>query len=250
MEDIVIALASKAFVNGDVPANLATMLDTMAEAAGRGAELVCFGEAFLQGFDGLCWDYGTDRAMALTRDDAPILRIREASRSPGVDVMFGFIEREGEGAVRHLHAGGAGRDCMLLPPHVPGLEGLPARRRSLPGGHGAGALPLPGMDVRHGPVRGFVGRHAGSLPPGEDILFLPVYCGYTPETWRSGARAEYAARCRDHAPLTLFIDGICEGDSQGGCAAFRAGETVAELPGDGGAAARPSRGPDERMIHG
>ena len=36
MEDIVIALASKAFVNGDVPANLATMLDTMAEAAGRG----------------------------------------------------------------------------------------------------------------------------------------------------------------------------------------------------------------------
>lgn len=46
MEDIVIALASKAFVNGDVPANLATMLDTMAEAAGRGAALVCFGEAF------------------------------------------------------------------------------------------------------------------------------------------------------------------------------------------------------------
>ena len=54
MEDIVIALASKAFVNGDVSANLSTMLDTMAEAAGRGAALVCFGEAFLQGFDSLC----------------------------------------------------------------------------------------------------------------------------------------------------------------------------------------------------
>lgn len=49
MEDIVIALASKAFVNGDVSANLSTMLETMAEAAGRGAALVCFGEAFLQG---------------------------------------------------------------------------------------------------------------------------------------------------------------------------------------------------------
>ena len=36
------------------------MLDTMAEAAGRSAELACFGEAFLQGFDSLCWDYGTD----------------------------------------------------------------------------------------------------------------------------------------------------------------------------------------------
>ena len=53
---------------------------------------------------------------------------------------------------------------------------------------------------------------------GEDILFWPVYCGYTPEAWRSGARAEYAARCRDDAPLTLLIDSICEGDSQGGAA--------------------------------
>ena len=105
MEGIVTALASKAFVNGDVPANLATMLDTMAEAVGRGAELVCFGEAFLQGFDSLCWDYAADRAMALTRDDAPIRRIREASRSLGVDVMFGFIEREGEA----LYA-----TCMLV----------------------------------------------------------------------------------------------------------------------------------------
>lgn len=65
---------------------------------------------------------------------------------------------------------------------------------------------------------------------GEDILFWPVYCGYTPEAWQSGARAEYAARCRDHAPLPLLIDSICEGDSQGGCAAFLAGETAAELP--------------------
>ena len=63
MEDIVIALASKAFVNGNVSANLVTMLDTMAEAAGRGAELVCFGEAFLQGFDSLCWDCAIDRTM-------------------------------------------------------------------------------------------------------------------------------------------------------------------------------------------
>ena len=43
--------------------------------------------------------------MALTRDDAPIRRIREASRSLGVDVMFGFIEREGEA----LYA-----SCMLV----------------------------------------------------------------------------------------------------------------------------------------
>ena len=95
MQDITVALASKSFVNGDIGVNLTAVLAAMAEGAALGADLVCFGEAFLQGFDSLCWDYGTDRAMALTRDDAPIRRFREASRSLGVDVMFGFIEREG-----------------------------------------------------------------------------------------------------------------------------------------------------------
>ena len=230
MEDIVIALASKAFVNGDVSANLSTMLETMAEAAGRGAALVCFGEAFLQGFDSLCWDYDTDRAMALTRDDAPIRRIREASRSLGVDVLFGFIEREGE----TLYS-----SCMLV---ERGEMACCYRRisrgwkdcRRTDGRYREGTEP-----VRF-TYRGWTCAVAlcGDLWDdtqdrfrlGEDILFWPVYCGYTPEAWQSGARAEYAAQCRDHAPLTLLIDSICEGDSQGGCAAFLAGETAAELP--------------------
>ena len=203
MEDIVIALASKALVNGDVSANLSTMLDTMAEAAGRGAALVCFGEAFLQGFDSLCWDYDTDRFMALTRDDTPIRRIREASRSLGVDVMFGFIEREGEA----LYS-----SCRL----VERGDVACCYRRMSRGWTCAMALCWNLWDNTQDRFR-----------LGEDILFWPVYCGYTPEAWRSGARAEYAARCRDDAPLTLLIDSICEGDSQGGCAAFRAGETVA-----------------------
>ena len=29
------------------------------------ADLLCFGEAFLQGFDSLCWDYETDKTIAL-----------------------------------------------------------------------------------------------------------------------------------------------------------------------------------------
>lgn len=230
MEDIVIALASKAFVNGDVPANLATMLDTMAEAAGRGAALVCFGEAFLQGFDSLCWDYDTDRTMALTRDDAPIRRIREASRSLGVDVLFGFIEREGDAlysscmlvergeiACCYRRMSRGWKDCRRTDSHY--REGTEPVRFPYRGWTCAVALCGDLWDDTQDRFR-----------LGEDILFWPVYCGYTPEAWRSGARAEYAAQCRDHAPLTLLIDSICEGDSQGGCAAFRAGATAAELP--------------------
>ena len=61
VQDITVALASKPFVNGDIGANLTVVLATMAEGTALGADLVCFGEAFLQGFDSLCWDYAIDQ---------------------------------------------------------------------------------------------------------------------------------------------------------------------------------------------
>ena len=54
MQDITVALASKSFVNGDIGVNLTAVLAARAEGAALGADLVCFGEAFLQGFDSLC----------------------------------------------------------------------------------------------------------------------------------------------------------------------------------------------------
>lgn len=63
---------------------------------------------------------------------------------------------------------------------------------------------------------------------GEDVLLWPLYCSYTREDWLSGTLTEYAQQCRDHAPLTLMINSICEGDSLGGCAVYRAGQ-VAQL---------------------
>lgn len=231
MEDIVIALASKPFVNGDVAVNLATMLRTMEDAAAQGADLVCFGESFLQGFDSLCWVYDEDRAMALPQDATLISSIREASRTLGVDVLFGYIEREGE----TLYS-----SCMLV---EKGETVCNYRRMSrgwkeydrTDGHYREGSEPKL-FDYRGwkccitlcGDLWDEMTQDRFRL--GEDILFWPVYCGYTPEEWQQGARAEYAAQCRDAAPLTLFVDSICPGESQGGCAVFQAGNTVEELP--------------------
>ena len=68
----------------------------MQEAAAAGAELVCFGEAFLQGFNALTWQFDEDRHIALPADAREIVQIRSWTREIGIDVLFGWNELDGD----------------------------------------------------------------------------------------------------------------------------------------------------------
>ena len=87
-----IALASAPVKNRNIEFNTQAMIDAMSKASGQ-AEVILFGESVLQGFDCLCWDYETDKHMAVAITDAPIHRMREAAKQCGIAVSFGFIER-------------------------------------------------------------------------------------------------------------------------------------------------------------
>jgi Predicted amidohydrolase len=92
-----VILASKKFINNDVDYNLKVILETMDEARNLGAELVCFGEAFLQGFDALCWtDYVRDLEVAVSIDSDIMETIKEKSIEFSVAVAFGYIEKEND----------------------------------------------------------------------------------------------------------------------------------------------------------
>lgn len=67
------ALAAVGFINGDIKYNKATMMDTLRKCAGK-ADVVLFGEAFLQGF------YG----------------INFIAKRYSIAVSFGFIEQDGD----------------------------------------------------------------------------------------------------------------------------------------------------------
>ena len=55
-----IGLVSYRCKNRDVAFNMGQIERAMRHSEGK-ADLLCFGEAFLQGFDALCWDY--DRSV-------------------------------------------------------------------------------------------------------------------------------------------------------------------------------------------
>ena len=230
MQDITVALASKPFVNGDIGANLTVVLATMAEGTALGADLVCFGEAFLQGFDSLCWDYAIDQSMALTRDSEPIRRIREASLQLGVDVLFGFLEREGEALYSSCMLVEKGEIACCYRRVSRGWKEYRRTDSHYREGKGPALFDYRGWKCAIALCGDLWDTTQDSFRLGENLLFWPVYCGYSPEEWLGGTLAEYAAQCRDFAPLTLMINSLCSEDSFGGCAAFLEGNIAALLP--------------------
>lgn len=89
-----IGLASYECRMNDVDFNLGQIENALREA--KDADMVCFGEAFLQGFAAVTSDYATDIERAAAQDSATMARIRTLSSEYRKAIMVGYIERDGK----------------------------------------------------------------------------------------------------------------------------------------------------------
>ena len=89
-----IALAAYEFRNRDFAFNLSQIERGLREASGK-AELLVFGEAFLQGFDALNWDYAHDLALAVSTDSAIFQKLKGWTSDYGIGLALGYIEQDG-----------------------------------------------------------------------------------------------------------------------------------------------------------
>lgn len=87
------ALAGVGFINEDIEYNKAVLADTLRKCAGR-ADVVIFGEAFLQGFYGINFIAKHDTTVSISRDDMIIREICSMAKEYTIAVSFGFIEKE------------------------------------------------------------------------------------------------------------------------------------------------------------
>lgn len=222
-----IALAAARFRNRDIAFNAKQIERRMREARSGGARLVCFGEAFLQGFDALSWDYSADLARGLSAGSAPIQNIAALSREIGIDVSFGFIERDGEDlysscalvengeiacVYRRITAGWKAHACWNHLHYREGdlVQAVQWRGKKL-------MFALCG-DLWERPER-FTGA--------ADALIWPVYIDYTPAEWAE-ARLEYAGQAAKTGLRALLINSL-NGEAFGGCCDFESGAIRAEL---------------------
>ena len=91
-----LGLVAELMQDGQVEANLARVFTRLEENKGQGYDLLCFGESFLQGFEGLTWDYQADHAIAISQDGPIIQRLQIQVRHCQTAVSFGYIEKAGE----------------------------------------------------------------------------------------------------------------------------------------------------------
>lgn len=222
-----IGLASKEFKNNDVSFNLKQMIETMKEAKDLGCDLVCFGEAFLQGFDAYEWGFENDKAVALDHTSVPFQTISYNAFNLGIDVAFGYLERSGDtlfssyvlmeyGQVIHNYRriSRGWKEYRLTDEHY--QEGDTVEKFNFRD-HEV-VVSLCG-DLWDEPQR---------FALGQSLTLWPVYVDYSVSDW-DREREAYAKQTAHLSGDVLLVNSICHPTAVGGAFHYRNGQIIQEL---------------------
>jgi len=228
-----VALASKKFINNDVDYNLKVILETMEEGKDLGAELVCFGEAFLQGFDALCWtDYVRDLEIAISSESDIMEAMKEKSIEFSVAVAFGYIEKENDSMYSSYIIIDQGKVITNYRRISKGWKEYSKTDHHYCEGANTDAFIWKGRSWKIG-LCGDVYVFPERFQVKEEILVWPIYMNFTIEGWNASFRKEYSAWAKDRGKQVLMINSLSEEsgvlDAFGGSYYFYDGEIIADL---------------------
>ena len=85
-----IGLAAYKFINNDIEYNI-NKIETALQTT-KNIDMLCFGEAFLQGFDAFNWNYDNDKNVAISLDFSIMKRLEQMSKDYNIDLAFGYLE--------------------------------------------------------------------------------------------------------------------------------------------------------------
>ena len=195
------------------------------------ADFLCFGEAFLQGFDALAWEYEKDRTMALALTSEEIALIRKWTVQYGLSAGLGYIEKDqdrlysscvvladGEILYNYRRISRGWKEYTITDGHY--CEGTVTEPFEL---HGKKIMLALCGDLWDYPER-FRTEH---------LLIWPVYVNYTREDWENGVLDDYARQAARAAKETLMINPIDRNPvSHGGAFRFLNGSVCERTPFD------------------
>ena len=225
-----IGLVSYRCENRDIAFNMRQIGRAMRACAGK-ADLLCFGEAFLQGFDALSWDYETDREIAVEQSSEPIATLREWTVRYGVSLITGYIERDGDRLYSSCIVLSDGRIVRNYRRISKGWKESDRTDGHYCEGNETAPFQLQGQTMTLalcGDLWDYPERFRT-----EHLLIWPVYVNYTVEEWNQGTLDEYAAQAALAAPDVLMVNPLDAAPvNHGGSFRFRSGKAAAAIPFD------------------
>ena len=231
-----IALCAARFVNGDLRGNVERIKACADEYSGR-ADMLCFGEAFVQGFDGLTWDYEKDVNIAVGQDSGLIGEVRRAAKRNSLAIGFGYIEIcDGKIYSSYMVISATGETVcnyrrMSVGWKISGLSEMYAE------GEECCEFEMDGKK--------FSVMLCGDLwtdsvaeqltEVGADVVLWPVYTDFPADEWNDREKFEYAQRAEIYCKRALLVNCVCEGENcaKGGAAHFVGGMIADEIPAGG-----------------
>lgn len=232
-----IALASARVRNNDVPFNLAQMRKYMLQAKAQNADLICFGESFLQGFDAFSWEYEKDRAIALSVEDDLFRQLIHESAELGIDLLFGFLERDDQTLYSSCALLGNGRIIRLYRRVSVGWKESTRTDDHYREGDTVEAFDYRGKKCLIALCGDLWDVTAPRFQQNQELTFWPLYISFSEDEWygAENERQQYADKAEELGGNVLMINSMddpatSESPALGGCYWFVSGTVKAELP--------------------
>ena len=230
------ALASMGFVNENLQHNKKVIIDTMAAYSAK-ADIVIFGEAFLQGFYGATFNVEHDTQIAISLDDPIIQEISSVARQYAIAVSFGFIEKTQKCFYSSQITIDANGTVIDIYHRVSSGWKEPFANERYREGNGFHSFNFMGKKV----VIGLCGDlwydenvdRVNQLNP--DVVFWPVYTDFNSNEWNTSEKYEYASQASKFCDMVLYVNSVCKDKegfeiARGGSAFFENGNIRQETP--------------------
>ena len=230
------ALAAVGFKNEDERFNKKVIIDTMEKYADK-ADIVVFGEAFLQGFYGANFDPEHDEQIAVSTDDIILKEISDEAERYGIAVSFGFIEKcEEKFFSSQITIDKNGKIIDLYRRVSEGWK-VPNTNERYCEGKDFHTFSFMDKNI----VVGLCGdlwfdENAEAINQlNADVVFWPVYTDYNYDKWNKEIKIEYAEQAGKIKTKVLYVNSYClDKDgyeiARGGAAVFMNGKILEEIP--------------------
>ena len=222
---MIIGLAAYKFINNDIEFNISQI--EKAIQSSKNIDMLCFGEAFLQGFDAFNWNFENDKNIAISKDSSIMRKLEKMSYDYNIDLAFGYLEIDGEELYSSYAIIINGKLNYNYRRITIGWKEYSRTDSHYKEGEDILTFNYKGHDITIA-LCGDLWECPEKFK-NDDLLLWPVYVNFTIEEWET-EEIEYCKHALTVCNNILMINSLSKNpDCYGGCFYFKSGKIIKKL---------------------